>query len=273
MKLLVGSDITLRAEVDCPIVAMLRPASGLAQWLSSQSYVFHPWVPSTEFVDSFGNLCQRMLVPRGEMRLRVESTVETEQHIAVAPDAPFTHVQDLPDSAMQFLLPSRYCASDTLVTRAQQIVGQATPGYSQVEAIRAWIQQNIRYQYGTSNPSTDAVATLNAGAGVCRDFAHVGIALTRAIRIPARMVVGYLLGLDPMDLHAWFEAYVGGRWYTFDATQSEQRGGRVVLAYGRDAADVAFVSNYGPLTTVAMQVWVEIAPPEATLPPAPPRLA
>jgi transglutaminase-like putative cysteine protease len=167
----------------------------------------------------------------------------------VNPGAPFTIVQNLPDSALQYLLPSRYCPSDKLESRAREIVGTASPGYGQVEAIRAWIQAGIEYRYGTSDASTDAVATLERGAGVCRDFAHVGIAMTRAMRIPARMVVGYLLGLEPMDLHAWFEAYVGDRWYTFDATQAAPRGGRVVLAYGRDAADVAFISNYGPLET------------------------
>lgn len=272
MKLTVGSDITVRAEEDCPIVAMLRPASGLAQWLSSETYAFDPWVPTTEYVDSFGNLCQRMVVPRGEMRLRVEATVETEPDIAVDPTAAFTPVQALPESALQYLLPSRYCPSDTLLPRAQTIAGSAPAGYAQVDAIRGWIQKNLQYRYGSSDASTDASATLKAGAGVCRDFAHVGIALTRALHIPARMVVGYLRGLEPMDLHAWFEAYVGGRWYTFDATQPHATGGRVVLAYGRDAADVAFISNYGALTTVAMKVWVELAPPAAAMPPAPPRL-
>jgi len=273
LKLHVGSDITVRAAADCPIVAMLRPASGLAQWLSSETYAFDPWVPTTEYVDVYGNLCQRMTVPRGEMRLLVEATVETEPELAVNPGAPFTLVQDLPDSALQYLLPSRYCPSDKLESRAREIVGNASPGYGQVEAIRAWIQAGIEYRYGSSDASTDAAATLERGAGVCRDFAHVGISLTRALRIPARMVVGYLLGLEPMDLHAWFEAYVGDRWYTFDATQAAPRGGRVVLAYGRDAADVAFISNYGPLETVAMKVWVEIAPPPRPLPPAPPPLA
>ena len=272
LKLHVGCDIVVRAGADCPIVAMLRPASGLAQWLSSETYVFDPWVPTTEYVDAYGNLCQRLVVPQGEMRLRVEATVETEPELAVAPAAPFTLVQQLPDYTLQYLLPSRYCPSDTLTVRAQEIAG-ASPGYGQVEAIRAWIQSRLDYRYGTSDASTDAGATLARGAGVCRDFAHVGIALTRALRIPARMVVGYLLGLEPMDLHAWFEAYVGDRWYTFDATQREARGGRVVLAYGRDAADVAFISNYGPLETVAMRVWVEVAPAPAPLPPAPPPLA
>jgi transglutaminase-like putative cysteine protease len=272
LKLHVGCDIVVRAATDCPIVAMLRPASGLAQWLSSETYAFDPWVPTTEFVDSYGNLCQRLVVPQGDMRLWIEATVETEPDLAVATSAPFIPVQDLPDSALQYLLPSRYCPSDTLAARAREIAGSAA-GYGQVEAIRAWIREHVEYRHGTSDASTDAAATLERGAGVCRDFAHIGIALTRALNIPARMVVGYLLGLDPMDLHAWFEAYVGGRWYTFDATQGEPRGGRVVLAYGRDAADVAFISNYGPLQTVAMRVWVEIAQPPRPLPPAPPPLA
>jgi transglutaminase-like putative cysteine protease len=273
VKLHVGSDITVRAASACPIVAMLRPASGLAQWLSSETYAFDPWVPTTEYVDVYGNLCQRMVVAQGEMRLRVEATVETERELAIASDAPYVPVDALPDSALLYLLPSRYCPSDTLAQKAWQVVGNAPPGYGQVEAIRAWINAKLAYRYGSSDASTDAAATLARGAGVCRDFAHVGIALTRALHIPARMVVGYLHGLEPMDLHAWFEAYVGARWYTFDATQRAARGGRVVLAYGRDAADVAFISNYAPLETVAMQVWVELAPPPEPLPPAPPRLA
>ncbi len=269
MKVHVGSDIVVQAATDCPIVAMLRPVSGLAQWLSSETYVFAPWVPTTEYVDAYGNLCQRLVVPQGEMRIRVEATVETDANLAVAPDAPMTPVPDLPDSTLQYLLPSRYCPSDTLFQQAMQIAGEAAPGYAQVDAIRAWIGANVEYRYGTSTASTTAADTLQQKVGVCRDFAHVGIAMTRALHVPARMVVGYLLGLEPMDLHAWFEAYVGGRWYTFDATQPAPRGGRVVLAYGRDAADVAFISNYGPLQTVAMEVWVNEAPPPGPMPPRP----
>ena len=141
--------------------------------------------------------------------------------------------------------------------RALEIVAQATPGYGQVEAIRAWIHENIEYKYGVSDSGTDALDSLEHGAGVCRDYTHIGISLCRSLHIPARMVVGYLHRLDPMDLHAWFEAYLDGRWYTFDATQREPRGGRVVLAYGRDAADVAFLSNYGKLETLSMRVWVD----------------
>lgn len=273
LKLFVGTDLVVRAGSPCPIVAMLRPASGLAQWLSSETCVFDPWVPSTEYVDSYVNFCQRMTVPAGDMRIRVEATVETEAVLAVEPNAPMTPVGDLPDSALMYLLPSRYCPADTLEAKALQIAGGCTPGYAQVEAIRAWIAANLEYRHGVSDASTDARATLDSGSGVCRDFAHVGIALARALHVPARMVVGYLHGLEPMDLHAWFEAWVGGRWYTFDATQSHPRGGRVVLAYGRDAADVAFISNYGELQTTAMQVWVELAAPPAPLPAPPPALS
>ena len=261
MKLNVGCEITVRAAADCPIVAMLRPRSGLAQWLSSETYVFDPWVPTTEYVDGYGNLCQRLVVPTGDMRIRVEAVVETEEELAVAPDAPQTAVARLPDDVLLFLLPSRYCPSDTFESRALEIAGGVPPGYPQVEAIRAWIQQHIEYRHGASDASTDAADTLAGGSGVCRDFAHVGIALVRSLKIPARMVVGYLRGLEPMDLHAWFEAWVDGRWYTFDATQAAPRGGRAVLAYGRDAADVAFISNYGPLETIAMTVWADLAPP------------
>jgi len=192
------------------------------------------------------------------MRLRIDAVVETEDSIAVDPGTPATPVAELPDDTLQFLLQSRYCPSDKLGERAAEIVAGATPGYDQVEAIRAWIHTHLTYRYGVSDQTTDAIDSLAHGAGVCRDFSHIGIALCRSLQIPARMVVGYLYQLDPMDLHAWFEAFVGGRWYTFDATQAQARGGRIIVAYGRDAADVAFISNYGALETVQMKVWVEL---------------
>jgi transglutaminase-like putative cysteine protease len=145
---------------------------------------------------------------------------------------------------------------------ASGIVGDAPIGYAQAEAIRCWIATNIKYQYGTSNASTSALETADARHGVCRDFAHLGIAMCRSLNIPARMVVGYLHGLNPMDLHAWFEAFVGGRWYTFDPTQPEARGNRISIAYGRDAADVALVSQFGALQLNSMKVTVAPAPAE-----------
>jgi transglutaminase-like putative cysteine protease len=163
---------------------------------------------------------------------------------------------------LQYLLPSRYCPADRMEHKAREIVGKSPAGYAQVEAIRAWIREHIEYRYGVSDASTDALQTLEAGAGVCRDFSHIGISLCRGLRIPARMVVGFLHGLDPMDMHAWFEAFVGGRWYTFDATQPEARGGRIVVAYGRDAAEVALFNEYGPVTMKKMTVQVTEASSE-----------
>lgn len=152
---------------------------------------------------------------------------------------------------------------------ALEIVGAKSPCYDQVEAIRNWIQTHIKYAYGSSDASTWALETVEKQIGVCRDFAHLGIALCRSLNIPARMVVGYLYELDPMDLHAWFEAFVsvsqdslsGGRWYTFDATQPKPRGNRVTVAYGRDAADVAIATQFGPMQLLNMNVWVNAAAP------------
>lgn len=258
MQLKAACTLSVTATSDCPLVAMLRPRSGQAQWIISDLYDLRPWVPTTEFVDSYGNLCQRFTVPRGRMHIGVEVTMEVDAQIAVAPDAPRTPIPELPDNVLLYLLQSRYCPSDRMVEKALAVVGDARPGYAQAERIRAWIQQHLAYRYGVSSASTDALDTLEHGAGVCRDFAHVGISLCRSLQIPARMVVGYLHGLAPMDLHAWFEAFVGGRWYTFDATQATPRGGRIVLAYGHDAADVAFISDYGAQALQVNEMRVEV---------------
>ena len=261
MKLKATCSITVTAASDCPLIAMLRPRSGQTQWIISDRYDLEPWVPVTEFVDSYGNLCQRLIVPKGRMRIAVEVTMEVEEHIAVAPDAPQTPITELPANVLHYLLQSRYCPSDKMQNKALEVVGTTPLGYAQVEKIRQWVYENLQYRYGVSSSTTDALDTLQQGAGVCRDFAHVGIALCRSLQIPARMVVGYLHGLRPMDLHAWFEAFVGGRWYTFDATQCLPLGGRIVLAYGHDAADVAFISDYGmqPLQMDEMFVAVTAA--------------
>lgn len=228
-----------------PFILMLRPRSGGQQWVARESYTLKPSVPVIEFTDSYGNLCQRLTVPQGKMRIAVEVIVKVPAQIEVATCAPRMLVTDMPADVLHYLRQSRYCPSDKMQAKALQVVGNALPGYPQVAKICSWIHENLQYRYGVSSSTTDALDTLQQGAGVCRDFAHVGIALCRSLQIPARMVAGYLHGLKPMDLHAWFEAFVGGRWYTFDATQAAPRGGRIVVAYGHDAADVAFISDYG----------------------------
>jgi transglutaminase-like putative cysteine protease len=259
MRLNAGCQISYEVNAPTPLIFMLRPRSGLGQWVMQEEYLIQPSVPVIEYTDSYGNLCQRVVAHPGSFQVRTTACVETADTIDVEPGAPYVLVQDLPESTLQFLLPSRYCQADCLGDLANEIVGNAAPGYDQVEAIRSWIQQNVEYRYGTSDASTSAVDTAKQRVGVCRDFTHLGIALTRSLNIPARMVVGYLYELDPMDLHAWFEAFVGGRWYTFDATQKEPRGNRITIAYGRDAADVALVTQFGAVQLSNMKVWVDKA--------------
>jgi transglutaminase-like putative cysteine protease len=257
MRLNAGCQLDFKANTPTPIIFMLRPRSGEGQWVVSEEYLLEPSVPVIEYTDSYGNLCQRLIVPVGDFHLSTKVCVETADKIDVDYNAAYIPVENLPDTVLQFILPSRYCQSDLLGDLALEIVGDTTPGYPQVEAIRQWINTNIKYEYGTSNASTSAVDIPKQGVGVCRDFAHLGISLCRSLNIPARMVVGYLHQLDPMDLHAWFEAFIGDRWYTFDATQVEPRGNRIVIAYGRDAAEVALSTQFGAMELVNMNVWVD----------------
>ncbi|MGH8046277.1 MAG: transglutaminase-like domain-containing protein, partial [Chthoniobacterales bacterium] len=205
-------------------------------------------------------LCQRAILPTGPFLLTARCVVDTSDTIDVNRDAEFVPIQTVPDPILKYLIPSRYCQSDQLGGLARTIVGGVAPGYPQVEAITKWIHENVRYQYGTSNASTSALETSQSREGVCRDMAHLGIALCRAMNIPARFVSGFLHELDPMDLHAWFEAYVGVRWFTFDATQRNARGNRVAIGYGRDAADVALLTHFGPLSLNELKVQVRAAP-------------
>ena len=242
-----------------PFILMLRPRSGAQQWIARESYTLTPSVPVVEFTDAYGNLCQRLIAPPGEFSIRTSADVETSDTIDVAPGAPFDEVQHLPDDVLTYLLPSRYCESEWFFDMASGMVKDAAPGYDQVACITEWIRQSVRFNPASTFDRMAATEVNQRREGVCRDLAHLGIALCRALCIPARMVVGYLHGLAPMDLHAWFEAYIGGRWYTFDATQQAALGGRVTVAYGHDAANVAIFNQFGAaLAPSAMQVTVEL---------------
>jgi len=252
--------ISYHSDAPIPAVMMLRPRSGYAQWITREEYTFTPHAPVTEYTDDFGNLCQRVLIPAGNFEVQCSCRAHTADTIDVDPSAPFVPVNELPESALQFLLPSRYCQSDLLNDLAASIVGNLPPGYQQVAGIQQWLRDNLTYTPGASNAHTSALDTADSRQGVCRDYAHLGIALTRSLNIPARMVVGYLYQLDPMDLHAWFDAYIGHRWYTFDGVQKEARGNRITIGFGRDAADVALTSNYGALQLTSIKVTVAAAP-------------
>ena len=241
-----------------PFVLMLRPRSGLQQWIAREQYDLSPSVSAVEFTDLFGNLCQRLVAPTGYFSIRTAFDIETADSSDVCPTAPFIEVQNLPGDTLPFLLPSRYCESDRFTDMASAIVAGRYPGYDQCSAIVDYVRNTIRYTPGQGQQIISAAELNELGSGVCRDMAHLGIACCRALSIPARMVVGYLECLEPMDLHAWFEAYVGNRWYTFDPTQTSLQGGRVAIAFGRDAADVAIYSQFGePVELLNMNVTVQ----------------
>lgn len=265
MWLRTGCDITFDVSMETPFILMLRPRSGLNQWVARESYMLKPSVLAVEYTDYYGNLCQRLVAPPGEFSIHTAADILTADALDVNHNAAFVNVQDLPDAVLTYLLPSRYCESDKFLTMGQEIVAGLAPGYEQVAAIASWIRDNIRFNPDSVHFQTSAVEVNHQREGVCRDLAHIGIALCRGLCIPARMVVGYLHGLVPMDFHAWFEAYVGGRWYTFDATQPHPRAGRVTVAYGRDAADVAISNQFGPaLYPRKMSVHVDLleTPPD-----------
>lgn len=249
MLLKTSCDLKFDIPVPTPFIFMLRPRSGLNQWVSSQQYKIEPSVPVIEFTDIYGNLCQRLIAPIGTFSIHTSSEVQTTEYVDQAPGANLTEIQNLPDSVLMYLLPSRYCESDQLNQLTVEITKDALLGYDQVSTIVSWLQNNIHFEVDNSEVLGSALSAVEVSkrkSGVCRDFAHLGIAMCRSLSIPARMVVGYLHELEPMDLHAWFEAYIGDRWYLFDATQANVRGGYVVIGYGRDAADVAIFNQFGP---------------------------
>lgn len=239
-------NLEFQFEFPTPLILMLRARSSERQWIARESYTLLPHVSVQEYTDIFGNLCQRLIAPAGEFHVRTSAEVITSDSLEQAPGGGFVDILDLPDETMMYLLPSRYCESERFGNMAREIVEDLPLGYDQVARITDWIRSNIRYAPGTSAFPISAVEVNLQGTGVCRDLSHLGIALCRALSIPTRMVVGYLHGLEPMDMHSWFEAYVDNHWYTFDPSGNTLDGGRLAVAYGRDAADVAIYTQFGP---------------------------
>lgn len=240
-----------------PLLLMLRPRSGAQQWVAAEEYRLEPNVPVFEFTDLYGNLCQRLVAEPGVFRVETSAEVMTADTLETGAGAPFVLVQDLPDAALNFLLPSRYCEAERFSQMTAEICADAIPGYDQVAVIVDWVRQNITYDYEGGYLLVSATEVNERGTGVCRDYAHLAIAMCRSLCIPARMVVGYLHEIEPMDLHAWFEAYVGDRWYTFDVMRPLGTGGYVATGYGRDAADVAVFTQFGaPLIPEHLSVQV-----------------
>ncbi len=246
MRLRTSCSIKFEIPSPTPFILMLRPRSGTHQWVEREEFKITPNTPVFEFTDNYGNLCQRLIAQTGMFSIETSSDVITSNYIDQGFNSPFIEIQNLPDSVLSYLLPSRYCESDFFNEMGMTITQGQLPGYNQVSAITNWLRESINYVPGSNYQPLSAIQVNERMFGVCTDLAHLGIALCRSLSIPARIVVGYLHNLEPMDMHAWFEAYVGNRWYTFDATQNGSSGGYVVLGFGRDAADVAIFNQFGP---------------------------
>lgn len=248
-------------------VVLVEPHVEEAWRVSNANFFTEPGIESRTYGDLFGNRCRRITLRAGPVELQFAATIDASG----VPDdfddfAREVHPADLPDEALAFLLPSRYCPSDQLAAFALQQFGGVMPGISgvhRVQAITHWVHNQIGFSYGAASSATTAADVLRDGHGVCRDFAHLAIALCRALNIPARYVVGYLpdIGVPdpgtPMDFCAWMEAYIGHRWYTFDPRNDEHRIGRTIIGRGRDAADVAMVTTFGGVTLQSMTVLAE----------------
>jgi len=224
-----------------------------------------PSVAVTEYRDTYGNLCKRTVVPAGRVSFRTSALVEDDGQPDVQVWTAFQHqVQDLPNEVLLFLLPSRYCEVDSeLRDIAWARFGKEPAGWPLVQAVCNFVHQHIRFDYMMARANRTALEVYREGAGVCRDYMHLAIAFCRSLNVPARYCTGYLgdIGVppmpDPIDFSAWFEVYLGGGWHTFDARNNTPRIGRVLMARGRDAADVALTTTFGVNTLKSFQVWTE----------------
>ena len=199
----------------------------------------------------------RLSAGAGPLRVRYAASVELSHYVQPADGVPETPPGALPADVVPYIYPSRYCEADILVRLARHEFSKLLPGFSRVTAICNWIHDNVEYLRGSTNPHTSAYDTATERAGVCRDFAHLAIAFCRAVAIPARFVAGYAYALEPADLHAYFEAYLDGRWYIFDPTRLAPQTGLIRIGTGRDAADTSFATLFGPVEFLSMKVAME----------------
>jgi transglutaminase-like putative cysteine protease len=265
MQIRVGYEIVYECVQPTPMVLMLHVHHSRAPDLAVPDHLItEPVVPVHAYRDAFGNWCSRIVAPAG--RLRISSTAVVND--AGLPDpvvsSALEHpVQDLPDDTLAYLLGSRYCETDRLSEAAWRLFHTAPPGWARVQAICDFVHSHITFDYMSARPTKTAWEVFNEKRGVCRDFAHLAVAMCRAMNIPARYCTGYLSDINvppphgPMDFAGWFEAYLGGAWHTFDPRNNKPLWGRVLIARGRDAVDVPISNTFGPNTLVSFKVWTD----------------
>ncbi|MDB5987194.1 MAG: transglutaminase family protein [Nevskia sp.] len=265
MQIRVGYDLVYNCPQPTPMIVTLNIHYTRASDIVSPDHlILEPSIPIRGYRDGFGNWCNRILAPPGRLRLRSSALVrDSGLPDPVVPYAQQHPVQDLPQEALIYLLGSRYCETDQLSQTAWNLFGTTPEGWPRVQAICDFVHKHISFGYQYAHSTKTAWAAYNETRGVCRDFAHLAITFCRCMNIPARYCTGYLgdIGVPPvnapMDFSGWFEAYLGGHWYTFDARHNFPRIGRILIARGRDAADVAITTSYGEATLESFQVWTD----------------
>ena len=254
MKIRLGYELIYDCPQPTPMILTLSVHyTRISDLIIPDHLITDPPVPLTAYRDSYGNWCSRIVAPRGLLRLSTDALVKDNgQPDVVAWQARQIPVQELPDDTLLFLLGSRYCETDRLSETAWQLFGQSPTGWGRVQAICDYVHNHLTFGYQHARRTKTAWEAFQEGTGVCRDFAHLAITFCRCMNIPARYCTGYLgdIGVPPpygpMDFSGWFDAYLEGQWYTFDARNNTPRIGRVLIARGRDAADVAISSTFGP---------------------------
>ena len=271
MQLQVGYELIYEFPQPTPMALMLNiHPSRAADIVVPDLMVAEPFVPMSCYQDRFDNWCTRIVAPPGRLRLSASGVInDTGEPDPIALGELQHAVEDLPDDSLVFLLGSRYCETDRLSPIAWDLFGGTPPGGQRVQAICDYVHRHIGFNYQEARPTRTAWDALQEGRGVCRDFAHLAIAFCRCMNIPARYCTGYLsdIGVPPphgvMDFAAWFEAYLGGRWHMFDPRNNKPMMGRVLIARGRDATDVAISNTFGPNILAGFTVWAdELVSPE-----------
>jgi transglutaminase-like putative cysteine protease len=265
MRIRFGYELVYTCSQPVPMILTLHShPSRIPDLIRPDRMVTEPEVPLDMYVDGFGNTCTRIVAPAGGIRLMADGLIEDSG----LPDPIFPNAQEhpieaLPQETLVYLLGSRYCETERLMSDAWRLFGHLRPGWARVQAICDFAHQHIAFGYHFARPTKTASEAYTERQGVCRDYAHLAITLLRCLNIPARYCTGYLgdIGVPvsdaPMDFAGWLEAYVGGAWHTFDPRNNERRIGRILIARGRDAADVAISTAFGPNILQLFRVWTD----------------
>jgi transglutaminase-like putative cysteine protease len=265
MFIRVGFDMVYDCMQPTPMILLLNTHPSLSsRMVIADQLCTDPQLPISTYYDMFGNLCSRILAPTGPLRLTTDAIIEDSGEAdLVVRSARQIPVEQLPDDVLVYLLGSRYCETDQLSNIAWNMFGNGPTGWDRVQSICDWVHNHITFGYQYARRTKTAWEAYNEGQGVCRDYAHLGITLCRCMNIPARYCTGYLgdIGVPPvdapMDFAGWFEAYLDGHWYPFDPRNNTPRIGRVVMARGRDASDVALASTFGTNYLNRFVVWAD----------------